>query len=143
MWTEVDSSAFLTDPTVPVDASCADPVVFDTPFLATATNADGTASISIDLAAGFHEQVPWGSGGGNASGIAVASPCFLLALHQHMVIVEKYVRNLANRRVDGGRRDTPLLYNLPRPCRWTSRYRVYPLCSMRGCLRQMTPRITS
>ena len=67
---EVIFDAFLTDPTVPVDASCADPVVFDTPFLATATNADGTASISIDLAAGFHEQAPgqWG----NASGIAVA-----------------------------------------------------------------------
>ncbi len=41
-----------------------------TPFLATASNTDGTASISVDLPAGFHEQAPgqWG----NASGLAIA-----------------------------------------------------------------------
>lgn len=62
--------AFLTDTTVPVNSSCADLVIFDTPFAATASNADGSASISIDLPAGFHEQSPgqWG----NASGLAVA-----------------------------------------------------------------------
>jgi hypothetical protein len=63
--------AFLTDPTADVDTTCAAvPVVFDTPFLATVTNDDGSASIAVDLPAGFHEQAPgqWG----NASGLAIA-----------------------------------------------------------------------